>query len=266
MRMQPRMRWQRASDSLSRRPAGAARAANSTVTFEIIEQIPTEEIEEANNKREPVVLIIGSRQYLRQVEEYLVKSGRVIESDQDPITALSVERGLELLKKDPESNLGWRIILETRKRGLAISAVTQADNKRALHELIPDEFKKSILVEAEKFTPTDSGSGDSQQEGREPDGMTIKLTSFQGSKGMSAQHIFLVGLHAEELPKDAKNIQDLEICKFLVGLTRTKKRCSILWTKCFGQEWKEASVFLDWIQIERYELLLVDAKYWKRSR
>src|SRR5262249_53176076 len=159
---------------------------------DVIEQIPADEIKEANEKGEPVVLIIGSRQYLRQIEEYLVKSGRAIEPRNDPITRLSVERALELLKENPESNLGWRIILPIRKKGLAISAVTQANNKRALHELLPDEFKKSILAEAESFTPADSGS--SQEESNEPHGITIKLTSFEGAKGMSAQHIFLVGL------------------------------------------------------------------------
>jgi superfamily I DNA/RNA helicase len=208
--------------------------------------------------------MIGSRQYLRQIEEYLTKSGRIIESRQDHKTALFFERGLELLKENPESNLGWRIILQTGKRGLAISVVAQADSKRALHELIPDELKKNVLAEAEKFTPANTGAGDSQEEATKLDGITIKLTSFEGAKGMSAQHIFLVGLHAGELPKDAKDIQDLEICKFLVGLTRTKKRCSILWTRCFGQESKQPSVFIDWIQTERYELLSVDAKYWKR--
>src|SRR5438477_426381 len=110
----------------------------------IIEKIPAEEIEEANKKGEPVVLIIGSRQYLRQIEEYLTKSGRIIESRQDHKTALFFERGLELLKENPESNLGWRIILQTGKRGLAISVVAQADSKRALHELIPDELKKNV--------------------------------------------------------------------------------------------------------------------------
>src|SRR2546425_8826066 len=48
----------------------------------------------------------------------------------------------------------------------------------------------------------------------------IKLTSFEGSKGLSAQHVFVVGVHENELPKRISDIKDLEICKFLVSLTR----------------------------------------------
>jgi superfamily I DNA/RNA helicase len=65
---------------------------------------------------------------------------------------------------------------------------------------------------------------------------TIKLTSYEGAKGLSAQHVFLVALHADELPKDADAITDIEICKFLVGLTRTKKKCTFLTTGRFGQD------------------------------
>jgi len=168
------------------------------------------------------------------------------------------------LKKNPESNLGWRIILGIKKRGLAISCVREAGNKTHLHQLIPGDFKKSILEEVEKFVPPTNDdlaeAGDKQSEG-----LTIKLTSFEGAKGLSAQHVFLVGLQAGDLPRDEKNVQDLEICKFLVGLTRTKKRCAIMLTKRFGSDWKKPSIFLRWISEKRYERLLIDARSWGSS-
>lgn len=46
---------------------------------EAIGGILPQEIEEANRKGEPVVLIVGSKQYLRQVEEHLSQAGRTIE-------------------------------------------------------------------------------------------------------------------------------------------------------------------------------------------
>jgi superfamily I DNA/RNA helicase len=228
---------------------------------EAISEIPQEEIDEANRKGEPVVLIVGSKQYLRQVEEHLSQAGRTIQGRSEHEHALTVERALELLKKNPQSNLGWRIILEVRKKGLAIAAVRDAGTKRPLHEVIPEAFKKGILDELEKFSVPKDEKVDEEKPVK---GLTIKLASFEGAKGLSAQHVFLVGLHTGDLPHDGQNVEDIEICKFLVGLTRTKKRCSLLWTKCFGDQWKEPSVFLKWISDERYEPLLVDAKYWKK--
>jgi superfamily I DNA/RNA helicase len=64
----------------------------------------------------------------------------------------------------------------------------------------------------------------------------IKLTSFEGSKGLSAQHVFVVGMHDGELPRNPASVQDLEICKFIVALTRTRKQCHVLWmTRFSGQ-------------------------------
>jgi superfamily I DNA/RNA helicase len=227
-----------------------------------INGIPKEEIEEANEKGEPVILIIGSIQYLRQVAEYLAEAGRAIEDRSGREQALSAERALELLKKNPESNLGWRIILEVRKKGLAIAAVRDAGTKRPLHEVIPDKFKKAILEEVEKFAFSEKKN---EEEKKQVEGITIKLASFEGAKGLSAQHVFLVGLHAGDLPHDEGDIKDIEICKFLVGLTRTKKQCSLLWTTRFGDSWKQPSVFLRWIADERYEPFIVDANYWKKG-
>jgi ATP-dependent DNA helicase UvrD/PcrA len=147
---------------------------------EAVGQIPQEEIEEANRKGEPVVLIVGSKQYLRQVEEHLREAGRTIQGRSQHEYALTAERALELLNKNPESNLGWRIILEVRKRGLAIAAVRDAGIKRPLHEVIPKQFKKGILDEVEKFSVPKDKKGDEEESVK---GLTIKLASFEGAKG-----------------------------------------------------------------------------------
>jgi superfamily I DNA/RNA helicase len=91
----------------------------------------------------------------------------------------------------------------------------------------------------------------------------IKLTSYEGSKGLSAQYVFLVGLHAGELPRNAAP-QDIEICKFVVGLTRTKKKCSILIARNFAGTFKQPSLFLDWVRKDRFKLIEVNAEYWRR--
>ena len=76
--------------------------------------------------------------------------------------------------------------------------------------------------------------------------------------------VFIIGVHERELPRDSKNVQDLEICKFIVGLTRTRKKCTLLCTKLAGNREKRLSLFLRWIRPERYERAEVNATYWEK--
>jgi superfamily I DNA/RNA helicase len=92
----------------------------------------------------------------------------------------------------------------------------------------------------------------------------VKVASFEGSKGASAQYVFLLGLQAGDMPRNPADIKDIEICRFLVGLTRTKKKCEILVTKRFGDKIKRRSVFLGWIKPVRYSEKQVNAAYWKK--
>jgi hypothetical protein len=94
----------------------------------------------------------------------------------------------------------------------------------------------------------------------------LPVTSYEGAKGLSAQYVFIIGVHEGELPRDSKNVQDLEICKFIVGLTRTRKKCTFLCTTLAGNRERRLSLFLRWIRRERYELTKVNATYWKKER
>jgi superfamily I DNA/RNA helicase len=50
----------------------------------------------------------------------------------------------------------------------------------------------------------------SQTDASPPSEPTIKLTSLEGSKGLQAQHVFVVGMHDGDLPRSAGEIKDLE--------------------------------------------------------
>jgi len=89
------------------------------------------------------------------------------------------------------------------------------------------------------------------------------VTSFEGAKGLSAQHVFIAGLHDGEIPRKPDRVQDLEICKFVVGLTRTRKKCSLIYTRHFAGQWKSPSSFISWINRRRLEPIKVDAAYWR---
>ena len=131
--------------------------------------------------------------------------------------------------------------------------------------VIPPEMKKKVLAEAKKWTEAQAKKKEEPDSTVQDDqGPIIKLTSFEGAKGLSAQHVFMVGLHEGELPRDSANIQDIEICKFVVGLTRTRKSCSLMHTGHFAGTQKRPSRFLSWIQPGRYNLTEVNAAYWRR--
>lgn len=225
-----------------------------------IKEIPNTEIEEAKKNGEPAALIIGSKQYRAQIEAYLVEEGHTVDSGSDRDSGLEKGDGLALLKKNPDSNLGWRIALEFEKGSVASDCVrASAAKTRSLEEVVPEDLKQKVLKEAKNYEMTKKDEKEKEQDTKIP----IKITSFEGAKGLSAQHVFLAGLHDGDLPRDRDNIQDLEVCRFVVGLTRTKKKCAILISKRFANEWKKPSPFIFWIKRERYEEILVDAEYWK---
>lgn len=54
---------------------------------------------------------------------------------------------------------------------------------------------------------------------------SIMFTSFEGCKGLSACHVFIVGLNKGIMPKlnEENKISDFEVSKFIVAMTRTRK-------------------------------------------
>ena len=75
----------------------------------------------------------------------------------------------------------------------------------------------------------------------------VKLTTFEGSKGLSAYHVFVLGFNESLLPKHNSKPVDREVRQLLVALTRTRKQCHLL---SVGRLWGEQlanSVFERWI-------------------
>jgi superfamily I DNA/RNA helicase len=163
---------------------------------------------------------------------------------------LSREDGLSRLKENPESNLGWRIVLETDQPDFGSKVIQKAvETGTHLREMLPTTFKKQILAETEKEKPTAPETNAEPVPANDKDVPVIKLVSFEGSKGLSAQHVFVVGVHEGELPRDVRRIKDLETCKFLVALTRTRKQCHILTAFRFSGVSKRPSIFVGWLPV-----------------
>jgi superfamily I DNA/RNA helicase len=228
----------------------------------IIREIPEADFERAAAKHEPCVLIIGSKPYLPQVNAYLVGLGLI----PDVVVAPRNERneGLDILRLNPDSNLGWRILLACGDPRQARECVQAAYEQGApLSEIIPTEIRTAILDEAALREPAEGVLLEDDGPVKDEPTPRILLTSYEGSKGLSAQYVILAGLHDGDLPRNPAMVGDIEICKFLVGLTRTKKKCVIIATRRFGTLQKTLSAFIGWIRPERFHRVEIDATSWR---
>ena len=227
-----------------------------------IDKIPEDEREIAAKDGYPAALVIAAKPYSPQIINFLQERGFSIDAKQDSEDALDRAHGLAILKVDAKSNLGWRIVIEWEPEKFASQLVVKtADADRPIIDFLPKKFRETILAEAKKLKgETDEKNEDGKS--RKTASM-VKVTSFEGAKGLSAQHVFIAGLHNNEIPRDPDNVRDLEICKFVVGLTRTRKRCYLIHTSRFAQNRKHPSLFISWIEDSRFERIEVNASYWQ---
>lgn len=229
-----------------------------------IARIPRNEIEAAANDGYPAVLVIVAEPYRGQIITHLENVGVAVDARRESSEKLNRELGLSILKEDRKSNLGWRIVLRAdAPRFVADVIVQTADGRRRLVDIVPDDFRRRVLADVVAYEPA-ADEPEDKQPPEEPVGSPrVKVTSFEGAKGLSAQHVFIAGLHDNELPRNPEAIQDLEICKFIVGLTRTRKMCSLIYTRHFANRWRSPSTFISWINGSRLERVNVNAEYWK---
>jgi superfamily I DNA/RNA helicase len=234
-----------------------------------VRKISKEEVEEANQKNYPVVLVIVANPYREMISDYLLKAGIDVKAKKKEDESL-VDRncGLSILQQDPSTNIGWRILLHADNppflRDVIISSAPCVPN---LVDLIPVPYREVIIAQAISYIASEDNVEDDKTDQLSPksDLPQVRVSSFEGSKGMSAQHVFIVGLHNDELPKNPDSIKDIEICKIIVGLTRTRKKCTLLHTRRFDKSWKKPSVFLSWINNTSIEHIKVDKDYWKNQ-
>jgi superfamily I DNA/RNA helicase len=223
-----------------------------------ISRIPEQDIHEAHEKNYPCVLIVGQRQYLNPLHKRLRQHyPRIAFTQAEPIV-YSLGDGYALLLAREHSNLGWRVLAGCELPPAELASVLAADHDGTRFSfLLPDEFIRkhtSVLEILRAQVLDESGAnrmaellgGESravlnrffpmeQPEQPEPDlaHPTILLSSFEGCKGLSAGHVFIVGLNDGEMPRpDADGeIPDIECCKFIVALTRARKSLFLLSNK-----------------------------------
>jgi superfamily I DNA/RNA helicase len=244
-----------------------------------IRKIPIEEIIESNNQDSsyPTVLIIGQKHYLSELQKKLVKRYPQIEFDtKSQEDNNKILDGLKILIRDENSNLGWRIIAEELLSGIALrTAVIESRELTPFRELLEEDFKQPILEvialinaiqqETREFTRAEkrtlrenfsdaaeliikyfSPSVEEEPFEQDPEEPTILLRTFEGSKGLSGGHVFIVGANNGSMPKiQGTEIPDIECCKFIVALTRTRKQCHIISNRWLNSPVDENGKFLD---------------------
>lgn len=228
-----------------------------------ITQVPSEEIETAQNEGYPAFLVIASDPYRSQIIKYLQAEGFSIDTRRDIKERLTRLDGLELLKLNPESNLGWRIILEYEPSDFVKSVLSATVDGTTILNCLSSDYKEQLMAEVATYEPESQNDVKPTITRDDIQNPTIKVASFEGAKGLSAQHIFIAGLHNGDIPRNPRNIQDIEICRFIVGLTRTRKKCTLIHTRRFADQFKQRSDFVSWIKSDRIEYNLVDSSYWR---
>ena len=229
---------------------------------DVIGRIPEDEREAAAKAGYPTALVIAVRPYSEQIITCLRERGVKLDIKEDSEDALDRAQGLAMLKENNKSNLGWRIVIESEEKAFAAELVSKtAEMDRPMIDVLPNKFREKILAEAKQTELLSEKNEEARKLGETAP--MVKVTSFEGAKGLSAQHVFIAGLHNGEIPRDPNNVRDLEICKFVVGVTRTRKRCHLIHTGRFGGEQKRPCLFISWIEDSRFECIEVSARTWK---
>ena len=216
----------------------------------------------AEGKEYPTVLVAGPGHYLREIHKRLAPKYPQISYTPSQAIASGIVDAYKILITDEGSNFGWRILVdvlcdeETQRRvviesqngtpirqsldanfvathidavRLAYSVVVGEQTAEAIQEILKELLGSSADAIMSWLTP-----GDADDVGvLDQDKPTILLTTYKGCKGLSAGHVFIVGVHDGSLPKNRHAVEDREISQFVVALTRTRKQCHVLSNRWF---------------------------------
>ncbi|MDD2230499.1 MAG: AAA family ATPase [Candidatus Cloacimonetes bacterium] len=263
-------------------------SAQATALFinKFVSSVLETELEEYKQRQsnEPLILIIGTKKYLTMFKNQFADLAEYMESDQ--LTAeknAGICEAYEILLNDENANMGWRLLLyhdPISPPRVQKKIIKDSMSNIPLVDLVPDDYKqkhkmivdliRTLIMSAGSVKQTEQSLehivGSSQkdnivkyfttEQGQDQiasceSPSPIQIVTYQGSKGLAADYVFLLGVNNGDIPKDPTKIADYEICEFIVGLTRVKKECYVLPISNVYGEIKNRSVFLSWITPKR---------------
>src|SRR5207247_1742650 len=128
------------------------------IIVRVVKKIPRGYITESRKENFPTVLVIGPKQYLSQIAEFLEGAGLVIDYHESSKETSKIVHAMALpfLKEEPDSNIGWRIALEADNPDFTLEVLKKS---LAFQVRLSDElelkYKKVLLEEATKWQPVE---------------------------------------------------------------------------------------------------------------
>jgi len=214
-----------------------------------------------------VLIITSNNNQVKTIAKALINKGfrNLNHPEKRKDREVSFIDAFDMLIKNKEDNLGWRIItslLFSPKDLDSIIKKSVENLSKKLCELLPTDFVKGVLETAkavkyilnEKSVAPELLSLTFKQFGINPDKISsdylcgkfnnlnpptgkpalrnipIKITTIQSSKGLAADVVFIVNFDDRYFLRNGNTITDQDICNFLVALTRTKKKAYLIST------------------------------------
>lgn len=137
---------------------------------------------------------------------------------------ISIAEGYKLIKKDKNSNVGWRIVLDNDIIESFKDIIRQSLDGKPIINFLPKEYISKHIKKISEMVCEDYKKSRKSLQKK----IRIKLTTYLGAKGLSANHVFVLGLENGVFPENKDNISDHEACQFIVLLTRAKKSLHLL--------------------------------------
>jgi superfamily I DNA/RNA helicase len=261
-----------------------------------IKAITGADIQAAREGGYPTAMVIGRRHFIERVEQVLLPHFPNNIISRKPVADFHpLLDGYELITKEAQSRLGWRLVTYVDPPpgvDILVRAAIIAD--RNLNEYLEGEYIERHIAQVETVRSLIEHEDVDAEElvhllvqlamteeavkialgllpapvAPEPDPElpTITLTTFMGAKGLSAAHVFAVGLIDGHFPRNPKKVTDTEVCEFIVALSRTRKQCHLITTKLYAGEWVAPSTFFTFISKERLECLEVNKEYFLKAK
>ncbi|MGH3426539.1 MAG: hypothetical protein ACRDQZ_03025, partial [Mycobacteriales bacterium] len=101
-----------------------------------------------------------------------------------------------------------------------------------------------------------------QHDSDDAESPTIICSTMVSAKGLSAEHVFIVGFNNRHFPRNANAITDYEVCCLAVALSRTRKQCHVVSCSRWKGEPRRVSTFLGWLNTPM-ETVTRNAAYWR---
>lgn len=235
------------------------------------------------SKKTSVLIICTLKNQIVQIAESLRDKGYInINTPQNNKRNILID-GFNLLLENKECNLGWRIVSETilekegkykefeelitksnENKNIKFKDLLEINQTKYIKKIIAilnklrnkKEIKQEeydLIVNCFNYDPNQItlekliNDIDSNIKKKNIYNKTsIKITNILGSKGLTSDYVFLVNYNDKFVLGKENKITDEEICKFMVTLTRAKRRLYI-----FTSE-KTLPTFVQWIDNKCY--------------